>query len=369
MGRKRLDRTVPPLQAVHPEFRGVDRADNVHRQLVEALRLTIRLVRTERTQHFYTQREVAAFFRVPLRTVTRVYRQLHEEGALTAIWGSATHVAGKSPGPRSPPRGVVGIPVWTHGFVLLSHWRIFFDCLEEELRRHNFVADFVFIRPGELYSYSLTERLLAHHLDHLVWLLPLTRSIPVLERLNEAGIRTTAILDYPLSAPRIATYRLEYDAGFARGLRQWRRVGATRVVLVAGGTTREAFRDTPIDRVLVRSGVPATVLPPPWSFENIPDGSFVVLPDDLMTAKIFRECGPSLIDLMRRARVMMVNCVPAGTMPPGVPVDLVRVDWEALAVRVATDIATPAAGSQAAETVVQAQWLSRVAACEWAERF
>lgn len=96
-----------------------------------------------------------------------------------------------------------------------------------------------------------------------------------------------------------------------------------------------------LDWVLVQSGMSASVLGPPWPFADIPDGSFVVLPEDLVTAQIFRGCGPALIDLMRRAHVMMVNCVPAMTMPPGVPVDLVQVDWEALAARVATGIATP----------------------------
>src|ERR1019366_2515037 len=110
-------------------------------------------------QPFYSMRDVAAFFQMTLPDVARVFRQLDGAGLLVVLRGSMTLLRARKAQPREPIRGVVGLAVWLDGFATLPYWRWFFVNLEEQLRRHRFVADFVFYSADEFSMPEFAERL------------------------------------------------------------------------------------------------------------------------------------------------------------------------------------------------------------------
>ena len=118
-------------------------------------------------------REVSAFFGVTLPSVGKVYRQLEREGLLVRKRSSVTELAPLKTGRPVVHRGIVAVPIWLPGFLMFSDWREFFIELEQQLRRHNFVANLIFFRQGEDESPDFAQRVLGHEPESMVRLAPI----------------------------------------------------------------------------------------------------------------------------------------------------------------------------------------------------
>src|ERR1019366_7091005 len=202
---------------LHPRFHGFRATEHNLAALTHLLRRTVDRVRAAETRHFYSQWEVARFFGVSRRTAQLAYKQLEREGLLTCVRGSATHLHGRKPQPRYPPRAVVGLPAWLRGFYSFPDWRRFHIALEEQLRRHNFVADFAFYHGAEVGLPAFAERLLAHHLDVVIWLYPTPGFLQNLHLLADRGVRVIGIADTPQLFP-FQQYLLGNERAYARAI-------------------------------------------------------------------------------------------------------------------------------------------------------
>lgn len=231
MARKQVERTLPALSEAFASFCEFPPGISHQSALLKELRSAARQFRTKDSRPFYAMREVARFFHVPLRTVAIAYEQLELEGLLNRIRGSRTMLVGKTRSPRKPVRGIVGIPLWLHAFVVSPYSRYLHWELEERLRQCGFVADIVFFRGDEVAQAHFTERLLEHNLDYIIWHTPHPRAQQTLLSLKDSGVHQIIVqpADNPTSMP-LPTYFQDWRSGYQQMGAHWASSGI-RIVL------------------------------------------------------------------------------------------------------------------------------------------
>ncbi len=181
---------------------------------------------------FYSMREVAEYFGVPLRTVALAYESLDLEGILHRIRGSQTMLTGRKPSTRQPVNAIVGLPIWLQAMITSP-----FECnlqieLEERLRARGYVADSIFYRSREDFDPDFTERLLRHNLDLIIWQSPHPLSSHVLMSLRERGMRLILLqpTENTLNLPS-RTHLLDWQPAYHQLLKHWTELGIKRVVV------------------------------------------------------------------------------------------------------------------------------------------
>jgi len=232
MARKQVKNTLPPLKELFETFPGFVATDSKQRVLTDTLRTAARRFRAKKSRPFYTMRDVAAFFSVPLRTVAIAYEKLEREGLVTRIRGSQTLLTGKDVSLTSPVRAVVGIPLWLHAIVVSPFSRHLHVELEERLRAHGFVADIIFFREEEVVSPDFAERLLLHNLDIVIWHTPHPLATQTLLRLNDRGVRQILVVpsDNPTSL-NLQTYVQDWQDAYTAFARTWHASGIRTVIV------------------------------------------------------------------------------------------------------------------------------------------
>jgi hypothetical protein len=189
-------------------------------------------LRGDAPQPFYPMRVVAERFGVSLWTVQAVYRRLEQEGLLACIRGPGSVIPARVGATRAypPGRGVVVVPVWLPGFILIADYRFFVMHLDDQIRRRNFVADIVFYGEEEKSRPLLAGRIRTHHPDVVVWLRPGTEHGHTIDQLADAGIRVLTVTDVPVSE-RARQYEIDWRPALRAVLRHWRQQGVRRVVV------------------------------------------------------------------------------------------------------------------------------------------
>ena len=136
---------MPPL----PKGPALRAKDHKAERLLEILRGIAVANQQDISQPFYTIRDVASRFQVPISTVARVYGQLEDEGILTSIRGSKTILQGLSTTRHLSVRGVVGLPASLSRFVTVQDYRMFFIRTRRELRLRDFATATIFFEKSE----------------------------------------------------------------------------------------------------------------------------------------------------------------------------------------------------------------------------
>lgn len=232
MSRKRILRFVPPLPEVFASFSGFTESSNKQAVLLQELRKAAKRLRKQQSQPFYPMREVAEFFKTPLRTVAIVYGALEDEGLLNRVRSSQTSLIGSADLTQSIVRGVVGIPIWLLSIVVSPFTRTFHLELEERLRKKGYVADFIFFRTGEDCQPDFVDRLLRHGVNYLIWHTPHPLGAQVQLSMKDHGIRQ--IILQPSESPKSqvpANYLLNWQPAYHQMANTWREAGISRVVI------------------------------------------------------------------------------------------------------------------------------------------
>ncbi len=340
MGRKIIERDLPDLNTVFRAFKGFDDEQNQTQLLGDMLKKLALDVQKDEPRPFYSLRQIAQFFDVPYATVARVYKRLHEEGILIRLRGSVTLVQPKKAQPRKPVHGVVGVPIWLYGFVYFNDWRYFYFKLEEHLRRHGLVADFVFFNVDEASHPDLGERMLQHNLDYLVWFIPEPPSIPLMQRLDDGGVRVITLTPPRHQFP-FYTYHLSWQQGFQQLLRTWAQEGVREVIVFH---TAADLEYVPMLKELMRQQGIRTL----YSDTILePESVKPVLEDHPQAAVMLLDVHRSerltvLTDLpavLRRRKSAVCNLLDLDKVTlKGIKVDTVMMDWDAVAKRISDDI-------------------------------
>ena len=364
MSRKPLHRALPPLAKVVPNRATVLAQDNRTAAVRDALRQAIGRLRTNSARPFYAMREVAAFFDTSCTVVARVYHQLDREGLLLPLRGSKTLLAPRKMQPRSPIRGVVGIPIWVHGFTL-TDWRHFFTRLEEELRRYHFVADVIFFSNQAYDDHSLVERCVAHQLDHLIWLDPISSGREAIETLVDCGVRVVSLGEEVDDLPG-RPYRLSWQHAVRQGLRQWKRAGLSTVIIPQ--MPSDAPLHHRLKQLLRQEGLLHRVWPVAetevascFAALNMQPHEGIVFEFPLVCLSLCQQALTHMIELCRRHRVMLADSVniPA-PLVKGIEVDMAAMDWDKVIDWVVNDLVDGAPPASRPVHTFRARWLPRV---------
>ena len=101
----------------------------------------------EQPRVFYSLREVAKQFRVPISTVANIYRVMEQEGLLSRVRGSKTVLNSLRNNRSLSVRGFVGFPVLVSNFITIPDYRTFFISIRRELWLRGFATTIVFLAP------------------------------------------------------------------------------------------------------------------------------------------------------------------------------------------------------------------------------
>jgi DNA-binding transcriptional ArsR family regulator len=122
MARKKVSRTLnrlPPRSVLGSREHRTDR-------LLEILRDVAVRNQKEQAQPFYSVREIASRFNVPISTVAQTYKQLEREGLLSRVRSSQTILQGSDYDRRLSVRAFIGLPASLPAFVTIQDYRMFF---------------------------------------------------------------------------------------------------------------------------------------------------------------------------------------------------------------------------------------------------
>jgi hypothetical protein len=365
MARKKVPRALAPL----PSRRAVERADHRTDALIETLRNVA--VRNQRDQPraFHSVRDVAAHFRVPVSTVSRVYRRLEQEGLLSRVRGSKTVLQGLHFDRHLSVRAFVGLPASLAAFVTLQDYRMFFIRLRRELRLRGFAAATAYFEPNEAGTGVLSTRLKAYEVDTVIWFQPPREAKETALRLADMGIRLIGVAND--NSPTIPSrYQVRRDTATRALLLAWKAGhGVERVTLVQSADPRSVVAAATLHTLLDEMEIK-------WSVANyggqrseaflrmlqrMKTGGIIFSSSGLASKFCFRSPG-AVTELAQTHRVAFTNG-PVG-MPfsrvPDVRVDLVTVDWQLVAERIVNDLITQDAFQEPGPTIFEATAQLRV---------
>src|SRR5688572_20884531 len=216
MARKKVPRSLAPL----PDKRALAGAHHQTERLIEILRGVAVKNQQEQPRAFYSLREVARRFQVPLSAVSRAYDQLEQEGLLNRVRGSKTVLQGLHFDRQLSVRAFVGLPASLPAFVTLQDYRMFLIRLRRELRLRGFAAATAYFERGEAGTGGLSTRLKAYEVDTVIWFQPPPEAKETALRLADMGIRLLGVTndDFP-SIP--CRYQVRREAATRALLAEW----------------------------------------------------------------------------------------------------------------------------------------------------
>jgi hypothetical protein len=372
MARKKVPRSLAAL----PNRRAVQMAPHKTEALTDVLRAVAAKNQLDQPRTFYSLREVGAHFRVPVSTVSRVYRHLEREGLLSRVRGSKTILQGLHFDRQLRVRAFVGLPASLSAFVTLQDYRTFFIRLRRELRLRGFAAATAYFEASEAGTGALSARLKTYEVDTVVWFQPPKEAKETALRLADLGIRLLGVANdhFPAIPCR---YQVRRDAATKVLLLDWKtRNAVERVTLVQSKDQRPATAEADLQTLLEELGIKWSIADYAGrrsevflrSLQKAKTGGIVFSSAALASKFCFRS--PSAVtELLKTHRVAFLNGPVA--MPfakaPEVRVDLVSVGWQLVAERIVDDLITQEAFQRPGPTIFEAEAHLRVRLSDFAQ--
>jgi hypothetical protein len=369
MARKKIVRGLPRL----PARLAFKATEHKGARLLETLRGIAIANQQEEPQVFYTIREVAHHFAVPLSTVSRVYEELEEEGILVSVRGSKTLLQGLSGGRHLSVLGFIGMPALTSSFVTLQDCRTFFIRTRRELRSRGFAVATVFYDRNE--SERVSSRIEKHDFDTILWHQPDRVAKETVARLKDRGVRVIGVSDRWFPSIR-CRYEVQREAAIMSILHDWRVNDAIKSVVVVRGVETSAAKEELLKALLEEQGLAC-------EFRGAGDQrleDFVnSLAGDKRRGIFFTSLAAALFafraleavaKLMSQARVALTGgpmSIPFAQVPD-VTADLVVVDWQLVAEQIVSDLINHKAFDRAETTVFEARPHLRAPLSQYAQR-
>lgn len=366
MARTRISRD---LGALPRRSALIAHRDKSHGGLQEILRSLALKNQREQPIVFYSLREVAKRFRVPISNVARIYHDMEQEGLLSRVRGSKTVLNGLRNNRRLSVRAFIGLPTLISNFITIQDYRTFFICLRRELWSRGFAAAMVFFRPDEAADARLSEQLKSYGIDTVIWLQPGRTAKETFLRLSDMGIRFIGITQ--IGTPSIPSrYYVWREHAIEVLLRDWRDRNSIRKITVVDSSEYRSAVTEEIVRVILHN------LEMETSIRTLHDEDPSVFLGDLCRCKtdgiVFSCAGltsmfafrsaDKFIELLRTQRVALADGpidMPF-TKVPDVAVDLVSMNWRALAEVIVNDLISREAFDRNRYTTFEAEAQFRV---------
>lgn len=372
MPRTRISRDLGPLPRGSVS-RGIHGKTDTLLQILRSLALKNQ---GERPRVFYSLREVARQFRVPISTVASTYHDLEKEGLLTRMRGSRTVLNGLRHNRRLSIRAFVGLPALFSHYIGLQEYRNFFIYLERELWSRGFAATTVFFRPNEEADGTLLDRLKSYGVDAVIWLQPSRTAKEPCLRLADLGIHVVVISQ--IGTPGLPSrYYVWREYAIDALLRDWKdRTGLRKITLITSKAWRPAVTEEVLFVILDNLGIEPVI-------RNLdkPDTSAflrglcgiktqgIIFPNANLVSFLAFRSPDELVNLLRAQRVAFVDGptdLPFADIPDA-PVDIVTFDWQAVSESIVSDLITREAFDHNRHATFHAQAHLRVPLNRFAE--
>jgi hypothetical protein len=342
MARKKVTRALAAL----PSRRALDKADHKTETLTEILRDVAVKNQQEQPRTFHAVRDVANHFKVPVSTVSKVYRRLEQDGLLSRVRGSKTLLQGLSFDRQLKVRAFVGFPASISRFVTIQDYRTFFIRIRRELRLRGFAAATAFFEPAEAAGDALAERLKAYEVDTVIWFQPGKEARTTALHLADMGIRLLAVAnDSFCHIP--CRYQVRRDSAIKELLNNWKAQELGRVILVRPKEQGSSVLDESLHRALDALDIPWTLM----TYNGQRSEAFlrdlqkrktggIVFPSSGLASKFCFRAPAAVADLLQSHRVAFLNgpvSMPFAKVPDA-RVDLVTVDWQGVGEKIVDDL-------------------------------
>lgn len=360
-------KSCPPALPLLPKRLARGKVANEGRALLQLLREIALTHRNAQPQTFYSLRQVAENFALPVSLVGRVFRHLEEEGLVGRIRGSRTVLHGRKYDRNLHVRGVVGLPISVFRFAAFAEYRAFITQMRRQLRQRGFMPAAMFFERHETKGGLLTEKLLEARVDSVIWLSPDRECRVTVESLGDAGVRVLGVSDYMfVSIP--CRYEIRRENALHAILREWHAAGLTSTIVVSEPRGRSALDEERCHAASAEEKLPSRML---LLEEARLKRMLKALAREksgiLLTASAAALCvlrvPEAFWQLMQKQRVALVDG-PFSLLfarVPAVPVDLITVNWQDVASRIVRDLITQAAWTKTEPFVFQAEAQLRVA--------
>ena len=364
-GGKSAKSRLPDLPALGSVSRQTDIAEERSALILRLLRQKAQRSRNKKLQPFFSIRAVASHFAVPPTTVSRIYSQLKDEGLLASVWGSKTFVEPVQIDNQLRVRAVVALPASLTSFCTVREYRTFFLEMRDALWKLGFATRLLFYEGRDAEEPTFAELLLNYKVDIVIWFLPTPRMKGTAARLVDRGIRAITVTDFPASSAE-HPYYISRERALKDGLFSWQRDGITSITVLQSPHGESSTTVATIEKCLREAALPYTVVnAESWQFHtSLPTRSqrknrAIVFPSSEVAVRLGSRDPGQFAELLEQSHVMMVNGLIdlPGWPPVNASIDVIEVDWEIVAKRIASDLAKSTRSSIEAPIVFQAKWV------------
>jgi hypothetical protein len=346
MSRARISPDLGPL----PRGSALKPGHNKTASLLEVLRsLAVRNQR-EQPRVFYSLREVANRFKVPVSTASKAYHEMEQEGLLSRVRSSKTVLNGLRNNRRLSVRAFVGLPALISHFISIQDYRTFFLCIRRELWLRGFATTMVFFRHDEAADGRLSDQLKSYEVDTVIWFQPGRSATETLLRLSDMGIRVVGISQ--VGTPSMPSrYYIWRQNAIEALLREWMtdRNLVHKITVVDSKDYRSPVTEELLQVILQHLEIKPAIR----TFYDEGSSAFlrdlcriktdgIIFPSSGLASMFAFQCPDTLCDLLRGRRVAFVDG--PIDMPfvkvPDLPVDLVTINWQTVAESIVNDLIT-----------------------------
>jgi hypothetical protein len=316
---------------------------------LQMLRKAAATNRSSKSRRFYSIRVVAKHFALPTTTVTRMYRQLREEGLLGAIWGSRTIIEPVNFDSDIRVKAVVGLPISLRWFSTTYGYRLLVSSLQEELWAHGFCPRTVFYKDDSAEMSLAVETLCSYHVNLVIWIAPSRQA-----RLSAARFRDRAVPcinlhnEPPLNGD--PGYFINNRTAMLQALRMWKSLGISEVILLGQDNRNER------KVMMLRAALQQLEFRLSMRQECSNRNATGAIATSVEAWSDF-EREPS----MRRrnlSRLLHLQGAPDSERRPGMPFDSIEWDSKRIARRLAADIAERTAHQDSDQIIFESLWFS-----------
>jgi hypothetical protein len=372
MARTKLIRDLGPL----PHRSVLGGGDHKTGRLRQILRSLAAKNQREQPRIFYSLREVARRFRVPVSAVSRVYHDMEEEGLLSRVRASKTILNGLRYN-RRRVRAFIGLPIFLPAFVTIPECRAFVHSLQRELWLRGFATSLAFYRAEES-DETLSEQFRTDEVDAVVWLFPGRRAHETLLRLADKGIRVAIISQVGTPTMPSSRYYIWKERAIGTLLREWKGNALRKITVLDCKDYRSPVTEEILRIYLETLGFEPTIR----TLKSESTHSFlhalgplkthgIIIPSAGLASMFSYQSPDGLADLLQVQRVAFIDGpidMPFANVPD-TPADLVAVDWKAVAESIVNDLVTLEAFDRNRSTTFEAQARLRVPLSSFCESF
>lgn len=333
--------------------------------VLRVLRQKARASRNKKPKAFYSIRKVATQFGVPATTVSRIFTQLKAEGLLTTVWGSRTFIAPAELNNALRVRGIIALPASLTAFCALRQYRDFFSGVRELLWNSGFATQLLFYEESNAETPAFAERLLRHRPDVVIWFLPRLKFKETVARLLDRGTRVITVADSPHDS-REHLYYVDRQPAIKDALSNWQKNGIRSVTVLQRSQCRSSEQSKMLQHCLQEAVMPyAFATPESVDLEEAvtarseQPSKGVILASSEVAVPFVTQNPARFARLLQQSRILVLDglidvpglCESLGSC------DVVEIDPEPIAKRIATDLVQSIRVQQIQSPVFRAKWI------------